>query len=136
MYRIGELAKIVNVSKRTIDYYTNIGLLQASRSKGNYRIYSKETIDDLRFIDECKELHLPLEEIKRKLEIKKADEMRETEVEEQIRAIAQQMKLLHNELTELLPFIQKLDTQTNKTAAKKLASESSSLLQSLLRITD
>lgn len=136
MYRIGELAKIVNVSKRTIDYYTNIGLLQASRSKGNYRIYSKETIDDLYFIDQCKTLHLPLEEIKRKLQLKKAAEMRGNEVEDQIRAITEQMKLLRDELTELLPFIQKLNTQTNETVTKNLASESSSLLQSLLRITN
>ncbi|MES9683047.1 MerR family DNA-binding transcriptional regulator, partial [Gottfriedia acidiceleris] len=27
VYKIGELAKEVGVSKRTIDYYTNLGLL-------------------------------------------------------------------------------------------------------------
>lgn len=135
MYRIGELANIVNVSKRTIDYYTNIGLLQADRSKSNYRIYTEEAIDDLHFIEECKELHLPLEEIKRKLEIKKAEEIRTTEVEDQIRAITQQMKHLQNELTELLPFIHKLDKQANDTLVEKIASESSALLQSLMLLS-
>ncbi|WP_312094837.1 MerR family DNA-binding transcriptional regulator [Niallia sp.] len=31
--RIGDLAKVTDVTKRTIDYYPNLGLLQAKRSK-------------------------------------------------------------------------------------------------------
>jgi len=41
-YRIGELANIANVSKRTVDYYTSLGLLHAQRTKSNYRIYDEE----------------------------------------------------------------------------------------------
>lgn len=31
--RIGDLAKATGVTKRTIDYYTNLSLLQAERSQ-------------------------------------------------------------------------------------------------------
>lgn len=40
--RIGDLAKATGVAKRTIDYYTNLGLLQAERSRTNYRYYGEE----------------------------------------------------------------------------------------------
>ncbi|WP_400245114.1 MerR family transcriptional regulator [Niallia sp. JL1B1071] len=40
--RIGDLAKVTGVIKRIIDYYTNLGLLQAERSQINYRYYREE----------------------------------------------------------------------------------------------
>ncbi|UAC48938.1 MerR family transcriptional regulator [Bacillus aquiflavi] len=135
MYRIGELASLANVSKRTIDYYTSLGLLEANRSKSNYRIYSEDSLDTLKFIEKYKKLHLPLEEIKRKLEIKKSREIKETEVEKQIYALAQQMKQLQDELSDLLPLIEKLDDKPKEALAKKLTNERSALLQSLLVIT-
>lgn len=135
VYRIGELAKIVNISKRTIDYYTNLGLIQANRSETNYRMYPEEVIEDLQFINECKALHLPLEEIKRKLSIRKAENLKDNEVKKQIESISKHMCLLDQELNELLPFIEKLDNHAKKTFVKKLSVQSSSLFQTLQRLT-
>ena len=71
-YRIGELAQLANISKRTIDYYTSLGLLQAKRSQSNYRIYPEEALDDLKRIEEYKKMHLPLYEIKEEIRIQQA----------------------------------------------------------------
>lgn len=54
LYRIGELASIANVSKRTIDYYTRLGLLKPQRTGANYRIYDENAVNELQFIEECK----------------------------------------------------------------------------------
>ncbi|MGG0719273.1 MerR family transcriptional regulator [Robertmurraya massiliosenegalensis] len=131
MYRIGELASIAHVSKRTIDYYTSIGLLNAQRSKSNYRIYTEQTLEDLRFIEECKGLHIPLEEIKRKLEIKKIKEVQEGELRKHILSVTQQMKQLQIDLNVLIPLIENLDNGQAENYSKLLNTEGEVLLKSL-----
>ncbi|WCK55931.1 MerR family transcriptional regulator [Aneurinibacillus sp. Ricciae_BoGa-3] len=66
-YRIGELAQQAHVSRRTIDYYTNMGLLDADRTHSNYRLYPEGTLDRLRLIECYKKEKLTLEEIKERL---------------------------------------------------------------------
>ncbi|MGQ0516213.1 MerR family transcriptional regulator, partial [Bacillus sp. D-CC] len=62
---------MAHVSKRTIDYYTNLGILKAERSQSNYRYYDETAFETLQFIEKCKEMHMPLCEIKEKIEEKK-----------------------------------------------------------------
>jgi MerR family transcriptional regulator, copper efflux regulator len=123
------------VSKRTIDYYTSIGLLSAERSKSNYRIYSDESLQDLKFIEECKSLHYPLDEIKRKLDMKKDKTIRDSEVEKHVNAVTQQMQQLQNDLFDLTPFIEKLDDVQKEKFATNLMMLKSVLKESLLKIT-
>ncbi|PAE25425.1 MerR family transcriptional regulator [Bacillus sp. 7894-2] len=132
---MGELANIANVSKRTIDYYTSIGLIKAKRSKSNYRIYSEEVLSDLRFIEECKILHLPLEEIKRKLEMKTKREIQTGEVEKHINAVTLQMKQLQQEITVLMPLINTMNEEQKDGFSRKLTAESTALLRSLSGLT-
>lgn len=69
MYRIGELAKAANVSERTIDYYTKLGLISPEkRTQKNYRLYSAETLTRLERINQMKQEKYTLEEIREKLE--------------------------------------------------------------------
>ena len=135
VYRIGELADLAMVSKRTIDYYTSIGLLKPKRSKANYRIYSDDSLRDLKFIEDCKKMHYPLDEIKRKLELKKAKKIRDSEVEEQICAVTQQMKQLHDDLSVLLPLIEELDEQQKEKCSSTLYLQGHVLMKSLLNVT-
>ncbi|WP_268870146.1 MerR family transcriptional regulator [Neobacillus bataviensis] len=132
---MGEIAKIAHVSKRTIDYYTSIGLLKAERSKSNYRIYSDESLDDLKFIEECKSLHFPLDEIRRKLEMKKSRNIRESEVEKHVSAVTQQMKQLHSDLFDLQPILEKLDDQQKEKLTNNLSLLRTALMNSLLNVT-
>jgi MerR family transcriptional regulator, copper efflux regulator len=80
-------------------------------------------------------MHFPLEEIKRKLEMKTKREVRTGEVEKHIDAVALQMKQLHHEISVLMPLIKKLDEEQKDDFSKKLTVEGSALLQSLVSIT-
>ncbi|WP_284037415.1 MerR family transcriptional regulator [Neobacillus sp. 114] len=136
VYRIGELAERAMVSKRTIDYYTSIGLLKADRSKSNYRIYTDESLHDLKFIEECKSLHYPLDEIKRKLEMRKAaGSIQASEVEKHVCTLTQQMLKLHNDLFDIIPFIEKLDEKQKETLTNNLSLLRTALLKSLLKVS-
>jgi MerR family transcriptional regulator, copper efflux regulator len=135
VYRIGEIAEIAHVSKRTIDYYTSIGLLKAERSKSNYRIYSDESLEDLKFIEECKNLHYPLDEIRRKLEMRKAKNIRETEVDQHVSAVTQQMRQLHSDLFDLIPVLDNLDEHQKETLVSNLSLLRNALKTSLMKVT-
>ncbi|WP_413302336.1 MerR family transcriptional regulator [Bacillus sp. 1P10SD] len=135
VYRIGEIAEIAHVSKRTIDYYTSIGLLKAERSKSNYRIYSDDSLEDLKFIEECKSLHYPLDEIRRKLEMRKAKNIRESEVDRHVSAVTQQMKQLHSDLFDLLPVLENLDEHQKEKLMNNLSLLRNALKTSLMKVT-
>jgi MerR family copper efflux transcriptional regulator len=134
VYRIGELAALAMVSKRTIDYYTSLGLLKAERSKSNYRIYSDESLDTLKFIEDCKSLHYPLDEIKRKLEMKKAVDLHELEVEEHVKAVNQQIIQLRSDLFDLLPIMEHLSEPQKEKFINNLSLLNAALSNSLLKI--
>jgi DNA-binding transcriptional MerR regulator len=69
--RIDELSKIANVSKRTIRYYEELGLLKPIReTESNYRIYQRKDIDTLQHILFYKRLGFELDDIKRLIQDK------------------------------------------------------------------
>jgi len=45
--KIEEVSKLSGVSKRTLQYYDEEGILPVKRSKNNYRLYDDETIERL-----------------------------------------------------------------------------------------
>jgi len=62
--QIGELAKKLEITTRTIRYYEEIGLMGSSeRQGGGTRMYSREDILRLKFILKMKELGLSLKEM-------------------------------------------------------------------------
>ena len=63
-YVIGQLAKLVAVSPRTIRYYEEIGLLNSIRRiEGGRRVYTDQDYQRLRFIKRLKHLGLTLAEM-------------------------------------------------------------------------
>lgn len=64
-YTINKLSQIAHISKRTLRYYHEIGLLMPARvNSSGYRIYGKNEVDTLQQILFFKELGLGLETIK------------------------------------------------------------------------
>ncbi|MGI2328309.1 MerR family transcriptional regulator [Planococcus sp. YIM B11945] len=61
--KIGEVAKLSGVSTRTIDYYTNLGLLSAERSEANYRLYPPASLQTLERIQILKKQRMSMAEI-------------------------------------------------------------------------
>ncbi|MFB5197493.1 MerR family transcriptional regulator [Bacillus sp. AFS073361] len=133
MYRIGEIAKLKNISKRTIDYYTQIGLLNPIRTDSNYRLYGEECIKILNMIEHYKNLNMPLEEIKSSIELIKSDNtIDKQKVEKHFEQIASIMQHLKEEINVMEPILQRLNHQQKDVLVNRLSSEGRTLAQSLL----
>lgn len=62
---IGTLAKATETTVETIRYYERIGLLpQATRTSGNYRVYSHAHVRRLSFIRRARHLGFPIEQVR------------------------------------------------------------------------
>ncbi|MFB5167208.1 MerR family transcriptional regulator [Parageobacillus toebii] len=131
MFKIGELAELAGVSKRTIDYYTQLGLLEPVRSETNYRYYPEESIERLRLIDALKKQHLTLEEIKERLQIIQNQPDAADEIADKIEHLQEEMKHIQEELLELKPLLKQLNEQQIKLMTKPLAQQGYALLHTL-----
>lgn len=84
MFSIGQLAKMSNLTVRTLRYYDEIGLLKPSRvSEGNHRYYDEKAVEKLQNIIFLKELGFDLETIRSILDetIKSSKELLELRLE-------------------------------------------------------
>lgn len=64
-YTISELAKGADVPTTTVRYYERIGLIEPeNRSSGNYRLYSVESLKQLKFIRAAQATGFSLDDIK------------------------------------------------------------------------
>lgn len=71
MYRIGQVAKLANVTTDTIRFYEKQGLMgHDRRSEGGYRLYTDNDLQRLRFIRYAKELGFTLDAIMELLSIR------------------------------------------------------------------
>ncbi|MCY8529867.1 MerR family transcriptional regulator [Bacillus licheniformis] len=73
--KIGELAEGTKVTKRTVDYYTKLGLLKAECSSSNYRFYDHSSIKRIECIENRQKAKLTLDEIKNELTEKYSEEI-------------------------------------------------------------
>jgi DNA-binding transcriptional MerR regulator len=117
LLRIGEIARLVGTTPRTIRYYEEIGLLPASgeRESGRHRLYTEADVDRLRELLRLRDLlGLSLEELKELAEAESAraalrdewrhggQETRPREIlEEAIGHIGRQLDLVRGRRTQL-----------------------------------
>ena len=76
-YRIGEVARLVGVTARTIRYYEEVGLLggDAERPKGGHRLYSETDVARLREVVRLRDLlGLSIEQLIKVTEVEQARE--------------------------------------------------------------
>ncbi|GMK41439.1 Hg(II)-responsive transcriptional regulator [Paenibacillus sp. CCS19] len=72
---VSQVAKAAGINVETIRYYEKRGLLpQSSRNTSGYRIFTSDTVDDIRLIKRAQDIGFTLEEIKRLLSIYRSDE--------------------------------------------------------------
>lgn len=130
-YRIGELAKAANVSERTIDYYTKLGLITPDRrTQKNYRLYSVETLTKLERINQMKQEKYTLEEIRGKLE-EWQQISDETQVTEKLSNLELHMQQLEREVKELEPLISGLQPNQAKRVFSHLMPQSVACIEAL-----
>ncbi|WP_395300882.1 Zn(2+)-responsive transcriptional regulator [Enterobacter sp. ECC-175] len=71
MYRIGELAKLANVTPDTIRYYEKQQMIDHElRTEGGFRLYTDNDLQRLRFIRYARQLGFTLESIRELLSIR------------------------------------------------------------------
>jgi len=69
MKRTNEVSKLVGVSRRTLQYYDDEGVLVVERSKNNHRMYDQKTLESIWEIMLYKEMGFELKEIKELLTV-------------------------------------------------------------------
>ncbi len=93
MYTIGELGKKVGLSRSTLLYYDDIGLLKPSaRTEANYRCYTEDDFDRLKQICLYRDTGMSLEEIGRILDSTLTDKI--PILEKQLQNLGQEMRKL------------------------------------------
>ena len=60
--KIGELATKAGVTNRAIRYYEELKLIKSDRLSNNYREYSKDALDKVKFISRAKKLGFSIDE--------------------------------------------------------------------------
>ena len=93
-YTTGEMAKLCNVSVRTVQFYDQKGVLHPSaESEGGRRIYNDDDLTKLRLFCTLKSIGLPLDSIQ---------SVMESELSEKILTLLlnEQVKTLTNEIDE------------------------------------
>lgn len=128
LYRIGQLAELANVSRRTIDYYTQLGLLNYEKTGSRYRYYTEDALIRLDMIGRYKEQNMPLTEIKERLEVWSDTPIDSGEVLAKIDKISSTLQDLEREIIELKPLLEQLDEQQVKFAVQQLSTRGGSLV--------
>ncbi len=90
--KIGEVAEQASVNRQTIHYYERRGLLpRPARTVSNYRLYTVEAVQRVRFVKRAQELGFSLEEIKELLSLRATPSSRCGHVKAQAQAKVKQI---------------------------------------------
>lgn len=108
MKRTNEVSKLVGVSRRTLQYYDDEGMLMVERSENNYRLYDEEVLERLWKIMIYKEMGLDLKKIKQLLLMSDAERneyfrLRIKEIEDRISELKGQLEFISWILTQGMP---------------------------------
>ncbi|MDC2890257.1 Cd(II)/Pb(II)-responsive transcriptional regulator [Psychrosphaera sp. 1_MG-2023] len=97
--KIGQLSKVSGCSIQTIRYYEKEGLLnRPSRSEGNFRLYDEKSLKELEFVKHCRNLDIPLLDIKTLIDLKHRPEESCSSIND---LIAKQLDLVNQRIKEL-----------------------------------
>jgi len=106
--KISQLAKESGIASKTIRYYEDIALLpEAHRNDNGYREYGNSDVERLVFIRRCRELQIPLEQIKTLIAVQLDQKSSCQEVDD---LIEQQLGKVRTTIAELTLLEQTLHT--------------------------
>lgn len=123
--KIDEVSKLSGVSKRTLQYYDDEGILPVKRSKNNYRLYDDDTMERLWEILWYKEMGFDLKEIKVILEEGKDSVIEEkiNKINNTIRVLEEQKKVIEYIQRYSIPVKSEENNQTYKDQIKQIREE-------------
>lgn len=118
--KIGALAKQTGLSVQAIRFYEQEGLVAVpQRTEGNYRLYNNDSLRQLGFIKQCRNLGLTLEEIRELIKFQLTPEAACGEINLIIDTHVQEVDCRITELTELRSQLVGLRTQCKSKSAIK-----------------
>lgn len=99
MKKTNEVSKLVGVSRRTLQYYDDEGMLLVERTENNYRLYDEKALERIWRVMLYKEMGFKLKEIKQLLLLSenKQEEylgLRVEKVNSQIRGLEEQKEFI------------------------------------------
>lgn len=74
--KTSEVSKLVGVSRRTLQYYDDVGLVQVERSEKNHRLYDETSVRQIWKIMLYKEMGYRLDEIGKIMQLSESEERR------------------------------------------------------------
>ena len=103
--KISEVAIKAGITNRAVRHYEELNLIQSKRLSNNYREYSKETLDKLKFISRARKLGFSIDECsslislfdnqkRRSAEVKKIAIIKNDKLKKQIRELKDLQKSL------------------------------------------
>ncbi len=95
MKKTSEVSKLVGVSRRTLQYYDDEGILAAARSKDNHRLYDDGTLEKIWQILLYKEMGFELKEIRQLLQL--SEDRRKEYLIQRIRAVKSEIECLNDQ---------------------------------------
>lgn len=115
-YTIGDLAKKLNITTRTIRYYDQKGLVKPSRiSESGYRLYSVKQVKQLELILFLKRLGFLLKDIQRILNDKNGDKLIDLLLEDQLKRNKVEVQKLNEQNRKIIQ-LQRVLNKTNNIA--------------------
>ncbi|WDE01588.1 MerR family transcriptional regulator [Thalassomonas actiniarum] len=109
--KISQLAKLTQVASKTIRYYEDIALLPlACRNANGYREYQQADVERLIFIRRCRELKIPLEDIKTLIQVQSDKTSSCREVDSLIEQQLEKVRRTISELNQLEQTLHALST--------------------------
>ena len=128
LYTTGEIAKLAGVSVRTVQFYDRKGILPPSQlSEGGRRLYSQEDLGKLQRICLWKTMGLSLEAIKGILESQNADKVLELLLEQQAKALEEDIQDRQRQLQAIRAL------EENLKSAEKIPVNSISDMEQLMK---
>ena len=118
LMKIGDITSKFGMSRRSLHYWENIGIIKSSRAENDYRYYDEENQQKIKQILILRKLRLPLKQIIMVLESKNTVEIIDTlqknlnEVDDEIDALSTIRSILDSFITKLNDNI-KLDLKVN-----------------------
>jgi MerR family copper efflux transcriptional regulator len=99
---IGEASKVSGVSSKMIRHYEEAGLIRpAMRTESNYRVYSPNDIEVLRFVRQARRLGFPMKQISLLLGLWEDRRRPSSEVKRLAKEHIAELELRIQELTEM-----------------------------------
>lgn len=101
-YTTGEIAKLCNISVRTVQYYDDRGLLSPSElSEGGRRLYNDEDVRQLKTICYLRDLDFSIKQIERLLNEPNSNKVLTCLLDEQIKALSNEVNKKQSQLDSL-----------------------------------